>query len=263
MRSIVVAVIVSLVLVGCGEQRIDASSEKAFESSLEQVRESLSDEERAEFDEALSYLATEELSRGFALALAGGELNPESVIDELGAALDGRSASEVIQTAQARQREAALEEIEELREAKEEWEEAQEQLSAFQVSRARLTERERVFGMTEPIIELSVENGTDHAVSRAYFRGVVASPGRSVPWIDAEFNYQIRGGIEPGESADWNLAPNMFSEWGAVDVPSDAVLTVETVRLDGADGNALFDATGWTERDAERLESLEAAWDSP
>ena len=46
--------------------------------------------------------------------------------------------------------------------------------------------------------------------------------------------------LEPGESADWNLAPNMFSDWGKVEELDDMVFTVTTTRLDGADGEALF-----------------------
>jgi hypothetical protein len=77
--------------------------------------------------------------------------------------------------------------------------------------------------------------------------------------LNEKFNYQIQGGLEPGESAEWSLAPSMFSDWGKVDAPEDAVLTVVVSRIDGADGKPLFDSTAFSDEDAERLERMEAA----
>jgi len=107
---------------------------------------------------------------------------------------------------------------------------------------------------------LSVENGTNKAIARAYFKGVIASPGREVPWFTDTFNYQISGGLEPGEKAEWNLAPNMFSDWGKVNAPSDAVFTVTVIRVDDAQGNPVFGDAEFSERDAKRLAELQAKY---
>ena len=64
----------------------------------------------------------------------------------------------------------------------------------------------------EPMIELTVKNGTSETVSCAYFEGAIASPGRSVPWYKDTSNYEIQGGIEPGETATWELAPNQLHQ---------------------------------------------------
>src|SRR5690606_7385032 len=101
------------------------------------------------------------------------------------------------------------------------------------------------------------KNGTEHAVARAYFEGTIATPGRSVPWLTETFNYSIPGGLESGEEANWALAPNMFSEWGTVDAPDDAVFTVTVYRLDGADGEPLLTTDGFSERNAKRLAELQ------
>jgi hypothetical protein len=108
-----------------------------------------------------------------------------------------------------------------------------------------------------PYILLAVKNGTQQAVSRAYFRGTIASPDRSIPWLTETFNYEISGGLEPGETAEWLLAPNQFGKWGNVDAPEDAVFTVETIRLDGAKGDALFDSGSFDDEDAKRLANLQ------
>src|SRR5690554_4721346 len=111
--------------------------------------------------------------------------------------------------------------------------------------------------MKKPIIELSVVNGTDKAVSRVFFEGVVASPGRSVPWVEDTFNYSIPGGIEPGESADWALAPNMFSAW-ATEVPADAILTLKAYKLEGP-GYELPEKS-FSDNDKERLDTLKSRY---
>lgn len=56
--------------------------------------------------------------------------------------------------------------------------------------------------------------------------------------------------------ASWNLAPNRFSRWGEADVPSDAVFTVVTTRLDGPGGEAVSSSQDFTEDDARRLAQL-------
>jgi hypothetical protein len=48
----------------------------------------------------------------------------------------------------------------------------------------------------------------------------------------------------------------MFSEWGTVKAPKDAVLTVEVERLDGVDGVALFSIMKFTKDDKKRLAKL-------
>ena len=77
-----------------------------------------------------------------------------------------------------------------------------------------------------------------------------------MPWVDADFNYSIHGGLEPGESVTWKLAPNQFGEWGkAPKDRDDMVLTVTVDRIDDASGKAIFDAE-FSKDDEDRLESL-------
>lgn len=133
--------------------------------------------------------------------------------------------------------------------------EKQDVLSRFVIERSRFTRSDTGFG-SDNVIELSVRNDTARAVSRAYFHAVLLTPGREMPWVDDDFNYQITGGLEPDESATWRLSPNMFGAWG--NAPSDRddlVLIVRSVRLDGADGESI---TGerFTKGDAERLRAL-------
>lgn len=265
MRGLVCILALGTFAVGCGRQpRIDTSSDEEMKTSIEEVRSTLSSEEQEKFDEALQVLAFSgvTLENLFAEGLTGGAAGLEGRVKET---LQGKSASEVIAAAdsihrerEAREREQALQEIAELEERQLSAEVDRQDLAKFEVVRSRFSKRENLLGMAEPRIEVTVRNGTAHAISRAYFLGTLASPGRSVPWLKEAFNYQIRGGLEPGEQASWRLAPNMFSEWGQVDAPGDAILTVEVVKLDGPDGETLFSSEVFDEDDAERLAELKA-----
>lgn len=248
-------------LVGCGDPTIDGSSEAAAKESIEKIGRGLDEGKRAEFQRSIQVLAFQELDVGEVLA---GRLTPEAAAGKMYKALDGKTAAQVIAEAdaviaerEAKQRQQALAEIAELEAKAAQAEAAKAELAKFKVHRSRfyIKDGEWSFERT-PIIELQVENGTAHAISRAYFRGTLATPGRSVPWVQDSFNYAIPGGLEPGETVDWALKPNMFSDWGKASAPEDAVFTVEVVKLDGADGKTLFDASGLSSYESNRLKEL-------
>ena len=262
-RIVIMTLFLSLFIFSCSEPRIDASSEEQLKSSIENVKNSLSEEDQEKFEESLMFLAMQnlDLSDIFQSSLDPDDL-AENYLNRVKSELDGKSASEVISQADAlrkeleeEQRKKALEEIQELEAKKQEAELAKEELSNFEVSRSRFYKQEDMF-RDQPVIEMIVKNNTEHAISRAYFRGTYATPGRQVPWLVDEFNYSISGGLELGEEQSWSLAPNMFSDWGDLEERSDAVLTIEVIRLDGPDGEQLFSSQGLSEYEEERLISL-------
>ncbi len=227
MRRLLISVLLmfaATLVGGCGkspfsEPVIDASTNEKMRASIEEVRASIPAEEAERFDEALQVLAFSQIDIGN--LFAEGAVGAGSVESKMRQALDGKAASEVV---------AGTEGV-----------------------KAKRGEGE------EPIIELTVVNNTGHAVSKAYFNGIIASPGRSVPWLEESFSYSISGGLEPGEEASWSLAPGRYSsKWDrdSVEAPDDAIFTVTVERLDGADGKALFDARSFSERQAKRLDEL-------
>jgi hypothetical protein len=249
------------VFAGCSDPKIDASSDEAMKASVEKVRQSLPESKQKKFDEAIQVLAFSQIDMKNLLAQgAAGVGNTEGKVRQ---SLDGKTGEQVIAEAEriqaerkARERQQALEEIRELEAQRVKSEAAREELKKFEVIRSRFYLREQQFLGKQPIVELTVKNGTGKAVSRAYFEGTLASPNRSVPWHKGTFNYSISGGLEPGEQATWNLAPNVFSDWGKVQAPTDAVFTVTVERLDGADGKPIYSTTEFGERDRERLNEL-------
>lgn len=263
--KILISIFVALVVSGCDQlapaPTIDASSDESMKQSAQEIRESLPENERAEFDKALQVLAFSQINLNDIFAEgAAGAGNLEGKMRE---SLHGKTAREVVAEAEriqrerkAREKEQALNEIKELEQEKADAAAAREQLKAFEIIRSRFHMKEQRYSGKQPVIELTVKNGTSSAVSRAYFEGTIASPNRSVPWLKDTFNYRISGGLEPGEEASWSLAPNMFSDWGKVEAPADAIFTVTVERLDGADGEALYSTTGFSEREQKRLAEL-------
>jgi len=160
------------------------------------------------------------------------------------------------------ERESEIKALKELRDRKVEFDKKLAALKSFRVLSANFTKEENSIGMTEPLIELTVQNDTEHSVKRAYFRGVLASPGRAIPWIDDTFNYEISGGVEPGEKTTWRLTPNMFSDWGKVEIRPDSKFTVTVIRLDGPDEKELFGEAHFGEHDEKRLAELEKKYKS-
>src|SRR5207245_4603018 len=153
------------------------SSDDRMKASIAEARASLPEAKRATFDTALQVLFFSGLSFGDLLhqGAAPGVGGIETRVKE---ALNGKSASDVIAAAdsvrkqqEAKEREQALQEIRELEEKKSAVDGARQELAKFVVVRSRFYQSHNALGMTEPIIELTVKNGTTSAVSRAYFVG--------------------------------------------------------------------------------------------
>lgn len=246
-----------LVLSGCGDNpTVDArGSDEQRKASIERVKDSLPEDQQSEFEAAMRTLLFADVD-GLA-DLADGEgiarrfedrvhgLTGEEVIAE----------AERVQTLRAeRERQRKLDQINELAGKIEA--ESSAELSRFTIERARFKSNDGSGFGRDATIELSVVNGTTSAVSRAYFHALLLTPGREIPWVDAEFNYEIPGGLEPGERASWRLSPNMFGEWSkAPDARLDMIFVVRTIQIDGADGESMG-GERLSEFEEERLREL-------
>lgn len=259
MKTKSLLLLVSLFVVqGCGgsSNTVDGSSEEAMKASIQRIKESLDEEQKEEFDKAVMLLAFD----GANLFQLGADKNAAE--KQMREKLGGKTASQIIEEAktiredrEAEQRKQMEAEFADLQAKLADQERAKDDLAKFIVKDSRFYFSESGF-IKEPIIDITVENQMPMAVSRAYFKGVLATPGREVPWVEEDFNYSISGGVEPGEEQTWNLSPNMFGGWGkAPKDRNDMVLTVEVVRVDGANGEPIADATV-TEREQDRYEQL-------
>lgn len=95
----------------------------------------------------------------------------------------------------------------------------------------------------QPIVSFTVTNGSKVPIKRIYLHGILTSPGRSIPWVSGDINYEFSGGIEPGEVQHLDLEPNMFGEWKideAYSKRSDLKLAMSVSNVEGADGQQVL-----------------------
>lgn len=261
---------------GYSRPRIDTSSDEKMKASITKVRESLPENRRHEFDEAFEIMFFSQVDLKYLFAGTTGVNVVEAKIKQ---SLNGKTAQEIIaQAAKIKKERNKIERqqvISEKNELKKKQIKAQDErqqvlseiadvnenekkqidgLAKFQIIRSRFYKKEQEFSGDQTIIELTVKNNTQYPISRAYFKGTLRSPGRSVPWFKGDFNFSIPGGLEPGEEAEWHLAPIMgcggweMVEMHMVEMHDDAILTVEVEQLNGADDETLLsikDSYGW------------------
>ena len=237
---------------GYSQPRVDTSSDAKMKASITKVREALPEIKRPEFDEALEIILFSQVDLPNLFVVGATGVNV--VEAKIKQSLNGKTAQEIIaQSAQIKkerkkaERQQILSEIQELEKKQIKAQKDKEELTKFQIIRSWFYTGE---------IELTVKNGTQYPISRAYFKGTLASPGRAIPWLKDDFDYSIPGGLEPGEETTWILVQNMFSRWASVKMHDDAIFTVEVEQLDGADNKTLFSVKDFSERDMERLIEL-------
>jgi len=281
MRTLIV-VLLTLVLSGCGKPTVDASSEEAMAASIEEMKSGMTPEERAEFEDAAQVVLMSEVDiKGMMqAALRGEELDSDEMIGDMKGRLDGMTADDIVAEADRIKKERETKQIEEMRseiaelesqlanmlEDKRQAEALKSEINKIGVSKTRLYWRDpgKYSYTKDLILEVTVTNNLDTAISRVLMTGTLATPGRKVPWLVEDFNYQIAGGLEPGETQTWSLAPNEYSgDWRNTPKDrDDTVFTVEVRNVEGPDGEKLFDISydqAAFEKASGRLEKLRSA----
>lgn len=105
-----------------------------------------------------------------------------------------------------------------------------------------------------PFVTIKVKNGTKKSIAAVRLDAVLTSPGRSVPWLKDDINFEIPGGLEPGEEHTSEIRMNPLSNWGTIKIPRNNVLTVIVEQLKDSEGKILrCTLSNW---EKEKLESL-------
>ena len=276
-----------MILAGCGAPTADTSDRAAFEASLERMRASVPEDDLERFNDAVSTLmfasfsADDEEANGFAVLaeMAAAAEDPNAMLERAAPYLDGKTADEIMLEADRRvlarlerqsaalldtiaaneaelaealeqqAQEAALDAAEEARIA-----EAREIVAQIEIDHARYYWDEDRW-QQRALIALRITNGTPHAIRAVYVDGILETPGRSVPWVEASFNYEFPGGLEPGEQQSLNLRPNQFGDWGNRELQDrdDLVLTLTATDFRGANNERFV---GTNARDDYMIRSL-------
>jgi hypothetical protein len=229
---------------------------------MQKVREALHPDRDGYFDAAMEALIASHFNLHDSPATFVDPETNES-FDDLASLLHGKTGEEVIAVAarvkaaeEASEREWALGKIQELLAARDACEASRPELRKFEVLRARYSPGNDSAGR-KPEFHLRVRNGTQHTVSRVYFEGRMTIPGQPEPWAEDELKYEVEGGLEPGEEAEWRVAPKITSRWTILQPPADVDLVVTPTRLDSPDGQPPLSIREFTEQEAAVLASLQ------
>ncbi|MDP3534426.1 MAG: hypothetical protein Q8S08_03440 [Halomonas sp.] len=229
--------------------------------SVDKVRESLPAYKRNEFDQALTIIAMSSFS-GVNI-LNPHRMNAAEIAESANAYMHGLTGDEIIERAdkmlrerRARERDQALRTLNRLEEKEANAEQDRQQLTQVSIDQADYYLSTSPYGAPEPVIELAVANATEQTLSQLMLRGELSSPEHDTQWVDETFLYVISGGLAPGETGQWSLAPNRFGPWGDPQIPRDVRLTITLEGVRDSEGNPLWNSPPLTESEAARLEAL-------
>jgi hypothetical protein len=99
----------------------------------------------------------------------------------------------------------------------------------------------KVLYSDDPDISFTIANNGAIPIKRIFVNGKLQTPGRAIPWVDSDFNYEFPGGLEPKEVKALDLTPNMFSDWGKVpkETVSGVLLTLTLLAFEDASGKRI------------------------
>ena len=129
------------------------------------------------------------------------------------------------------------------------------ELSRFEIVEANFYYIKNKFMDSDvPYVTIKMKNGTKKSIAAVYLDAVLTSPGRSVPWIKDDINFEIPGGLEPGEEHTSEIRMNPLSNWGTVKIPRNNVLSIKVDQLKDSDGNVLrCTLSNWEKKHLEEL----------
>jgi len=212
MKKAILVSVVALALAGCG-QKVDTSSPQAFTQSLAKMTEKMSAGEKADFHEAM-------------VAIASDSADPSPLLDGAdvtsplfwGTAdkIKGMTAKDIVrlgfQTELANLDKAIAEDAGAVQRIKAERQKYGAVFDNVHLDNPRYHVESNGF-MEQPVISFTITNGSKVPIKKIYVHGILSSPGRALPWVTSDFNYEFAGGLEPGESKPLDLEPNMFGDW--------------------------------------------------
>lgn len=115
---------------------------------------------------------------------------------------------------------------------------AQTVLDAIMISSSIFHAQKNGF-LDSKLISFNIKNGSKTVIKTIHLHGKLQTPGRTLPWIEADINYSFPGGLEPGEAKHLDLEPNMMSDWNNAEDQwmKTGVLTLTLTSIDDATGS--------------------------
>ena len=241
MKKIILLAAVAVMLTAC-EARVNASNPEALRKSVAAIQKDMTEEERKEFSQSMMVIAFDTVDPSTIGAFST-DKGSELLVAALGEKVNGKTGKQVIrlgyETRIRKLDEQLTSTFKVVEQAKAERSKHKATFDAVVLSGAKFSVRRSY--IDTPVISMTIHNGSPMAIRRVFFHGTLSSPGRSIPWVDDDFNYEFPGGLEPGETKQLDLEPSMFSGWGNSDFNrrDDLQMKVTVVNLEGASGEKL------------------------
>jgi hypothetical protein len=204
---------------------VDASSWDAYQRSMAAIRAKLSNDDLRRFDVALKYMFVETTPN---IATP----TPNLILARLGPRINGESAATIIQNLSIRL-------DSEIAQSETRLQNSGDVLGAVEIGSPDYYWRRSGY-VEQPVIEFSVRNNGKFPILRAYFRVVLTTPNRSIPWATQEYVQTFKGGLEPREKQQLTFQPR--GDWNdkqLKDMPN-AELKVTVVNFDNANGERMI-----------------------
>ena len=237
----------TMLVAGCG-QRVNTSSPDAYSKSIEAMVKDMSADKQAALKDSLIAITfnTPEPETGI-----WSQAEPTAPVF-LGAKdkINGLTADQIIKLGYQTRIKLLDQKIADDAASAQRYQAARAKVAdVFQgvkIDNAQYRVEKGAIDIDRPQIMLHITNGSKRPIRTIYVKGILTSPGRAVPWISSDFNYEFPGGLEPGESQSLTLEPNMFGDWKPQDSfahRTDLHLDLTLINAAGADGTMLIDET--------------------
>jgi hypothetical protein len=232
MKRLSLIALCCLLLSGCiFDPVFDTSSWDAYQRSSAAIKAKLSNDDLRRLDVALKYLLLEgtpnvaldeEMLNRLSVA------NPLVILVRLAPKINGRSAATVIDN-------LAIKLDTEISAAEARLNNLHDVLGSVEVSSPRYYWKQSGY-LTQPVVEFAVRNEGQAPISRIYFRSVLTTPNRSIPWAKQEFVQTFKGGLEPHEKQQLTMQP--YGAWSDPQLKDlyNAELKVSVTNFEDANG---------------------------
>jgi len=247
MKKVGLVLLAAMLMAGCG-QRVNTSSPDAYGKSIEAMIKDMPASKQAELKNSLIAITfnTAEPETGI-----WSQAEPTAPVF-LGAKdkINGLTADQIIKLGYQTRIKLLDQKIADDAASAQRYQAARAKVAdVFQgvkIDNAQYRVEKGAIDIDRPQIMLQITNGSKRPIKTIYVKGVLTSPGRAVPWISSDFNYEFPGGLEPDESQSLTLEPNMFGDWKPQDSfaqRTDLHLDLTLINAAGADGTMLIDET--------------------
>lgn len=243
MKRMLLVACAAISLSAC-QSKIDTSDPAAFTTSVQKMTKDMTPDNKAEFQQAMVAIAFDTADPTTGMFSQADPTTP--IFLGAGDKIKGKTADEIIrlgyQTRISALDKGIAEDIAAVQRVKAERAKYQNVFDNVHIDGARYHVSSTDYS-EDPILSFTVTNGSKMPIKTLYLHGTLTSPGRSIPWVSADINYEFPGGLEAGENEHLDLSPNMFGDWKVDDRYSrrpDLILKLDVTNLKGADDTDLI-----------------------